>query len=57
MHLAAQKVGQERVREIMREVVPCGFSEVEENEEVPWSVRGHDYDRVRSRLIDIITTP
>ncbi len=57
MRLAAQEVGQERVREIIRDVVPRGFSEVEENEEVQWSVCGDDYDRVRSLLIDSITTP
>jgi hypothetical protein len=26
----------------------------EEHEEVPWSVRGDDYDRVRAGLIDTI---
>lgn len=54
MRLAARTAGRERVEELIRTVVPRGFSEVEETDEVPWSVHGNDYDRVRSRLIDLV---
>lgn len=54
MRLAGQAAGIEHVRELIRTIVPRGFSEVGEMEEVPWSVRGDDYDRVRNRLIDLI---
>lgn len=54
MRLAAEEVGREQVEKLVRSVVPRGFSEVGGEEEVPWSTRGDDYDRVRLRLIDLL---
>lgn len=55
MWLAEQKVGREAVLELVREVVPRALNEVNMDEQVPWSQRGDDYDRIRNRLLEIIT--
>jgi hypothetical protein len=54
MWLAQQKVGREKVLELVKSVVPKGLNEVDMKEPVPWSQRGDDYDRVRSQLLDLI---
>ncbi|MBW7996550.1 MAG: DUF4091 domain-containing protein [Candidatus Glassbacteria bacterium] len=55
MWLAEQKVGRDAVLEMVREVVPRSLNEVDMNERVPWSQHGDDYDRIRNRLLEIIT--
>ncbi len=55
MWMAEQKVGKNRIIEIINQVVPRALSEVEREEPVPWSEHGDDYDRVRERLLDIVT--
>ncbi len=55
MWLAERKAGREAVLELVRQVVPRALNEVGMNEPVPWSQRGDDYDRIRNRLLEIIT--
>jgi hypothetical protein len=54
MWLAEQKVGREAVLALVRQVVPRVLNEVDMNEQVPWSQRGDDFDRIRNRLLEII---
>jgi hypothetical protein len=54
MWLAEQKVGREKVLEIIRSLVPKALNEVGINEPVPWSERGDDYDQVREKLLDLL---
>ena len=54
MWMAEQKVGREKILELIKTVVPKGLEEVDLDAPVPWSQRGDDYDRVRSILLDII---
>lgn len=53
MWLAEQKVGRERVVELVRRVVPQSL-EADVKGPVHWSQRGDDYDRVRGQLLDLI---
>jgi hypothetical protein len=55
MKMAEQKIGKDRVIEIISEIVPRALSEVDRKEPVPWSEHGDDYDRVRNNLLNIIT--
>jgi len=52
--IAEQKIGKNKVLDIIKELVPRGLSEVERNEPVPWSEHGDDYDRIRDKLIEIV---
>ncbi|MEA2063056.1 MAG: DUF4091 domain-containing protein [Gemmatimonadota bacterium] len=54
MWLAAQKVGREKVLEIVRSVVPRGLNEVDMKDPVPWSERGDDYDAAIDKLRDLL---
>jgi len=54
MWLAEQKVGREKVLEVVRSVVPKAFSEVERGEPVPWSENGEDYENARARLLKLL---
>jgi hypothetical protein len=56
MWMAEQKIGKDRVIELINQVIPRALSEVERNEPVPWSENGDDYDRVRERLLDIVVS-
>lgn len=55
MKMAEQKIGKDRVLEIISEVVPRALSDVDRKEPVPWSEHGDDYERVRNNLLNIIT--
>ena len=54
MWLAEQKVGRQKVLEIVKKVVPRALNEVDMKEPVPWSQRGDDYDRARNELLDLL---
>ncbi|MFC1614651.1 glycoside hydrolase domain-containing protein [Gemmatimonadota bacterium] len=54
MWLAEQKVGREKVLEIIRSVVPKGLNEVDVKDPVPWSEHGDDYDLAREKLLDLL---
>jgi len=54
MYLAEQKVGREKVLEIVRSVVPRAFSDVGKEEPVPWSESGEDYDAAREKLLELL---
>lgn len=55
MLMAEKKVGREKVIEVINEVVPKALSEVSMEEEVHWSERGDDYERVRVQLLELIS--
>lgn len=52
--MAEQKIGKNKVMEIVNEIVPRALSEVERNEPVQWSEHGDDYDKVRDKLLGLI---
>jgi hypothetical protein len=54
MWMAEQKIGREKVIEIISKVLPRALSEVDSKEAVPWSEHGDDYDKVRDNLLSII---
>ncbi|MBN2288263.1 MAG: DUF4091 domain-containing protein [Candidatus Glassbacteria bacterium] len=54
MWLAEQKVGREKVLEVVKSVVPKAFSDVGKDEPVPWSERGEDYDVAREKLLNLL---
>jgi hypothetical protein len=53
MWLAEQKVGRQKILEMVKRVVPESF-ETDLKDPVKWSQRGDDYDRIRNELIDIL---
>lgn len=53
MWLAEQKVGRERVLQLVRSVVPESL-EADLKGPVRWSQRGSDFDRVREQLLDLL---
>lgn len=54
MRLAEQKVGREKVLEIVGKVVPRSLEAEMKKDPVAWSERGDDYDRARSQLLDLL---
>ena len=52
--LAEQKIGKEKINELIRKLVPKAMHEVEVDDPVYWSQRGDDYDNVRNELLDIL---
>lgn len=52
--MAEQKIGRDKVDDIIKSLVPRALSEVNRNEHVPWSEKGDDYDKVRNKLLGII---
>ena len=52
--LVEQKIGREKVIEIVRRIVPKAMFEVNKNDPVFWSERGDDYDKVRNQLLEIL---
>ena len=55
LRLAAQKKGKEEIDKLVRVVVPKAMSEISMSAPVPWSQNGSDYDRIRDKLLDIIS--
>jgi hypothetical protein len=54
MWLAEQKVGRDRVLGIINQVLPAAMSEVKMTDQVRWSEKGSDYDRVRAELLKLL---
>ena len=54
MWLAEQKVGREKVLELVKSVVPKSLEADMKKDPVAWSESGDDYDRVRSQLLDLL---
>jgi hypothetical protein len=54
MWMAEKKVGRKRVTEVINKVVPKALSELEQEDVVPWSEHGDDYDVVREHLLNLI---
>ncbi len=54
MWLAEQKIGREKVLQLIRKVIPKAMYEVQAADPVAWSQRGDDYDKIRDLLLDII---
>ncbi|HLA40312.1 MAG TPA: hypothetical protein VJ417_09955, partial [Candidatus Glassbacteria bacterium] len=54
MWLAEQKVGRQKVLEIVKNVVPKALAEADPQGPVPWRERGDDYDRARMELIELL---
>jgi hypothetical protein len=54
MWMAEQKVGKDRVINIINKVVPKALSEVSMKEPVSWSQHGDDYDKVRYELLELL---
>ncbi len=54
MWMAEQKVGKQRVINLIGRVVPKALSEVSMKEAVPWSQYGDDYEKVRQELIQLL---
>lgn len=54
MDMAAKKVGTKKIINLINEVIPKAFSEVSMKDQVPWSQRGDDYDKIRSKLLQLL---
>jgi len=54
MWLAEQKVGRDKVLEVVKSVVPKAFSEVKKGDPVPWSQNGEDYEKAREKLLKLL---
>ena len=54
MWLVEQKIGREKVKDIISKVVPRALSEVAMTEPVPWSENGDDYEKIREELFDAL---
>lgn len=52
--LAEQKIGKQKVNELIRRLVPKAMHEVNDDDRVYWSQRGDDYDKVRNEILDIL---
>jgi hypothetical protein len=54
MWMAEQKVGREKVINIINKVVPKALSEVSMKDAVPWSQIGNAYDKIRNELLKLL---
>lgn len=54
MWLVEQKIGRERVLEIINKVVPKALSEIAMTDPVPWSENGDDYEKIREELFNAL---
>lgn len=54
MEMVARKAGKAKVLKLINKVVPRALSEVSMKEPVPWSEKGHDYDKVRDELLKLL---
>ncbi len=52
MRMVEEKIGREKVLNLINNVVPRALSEVSMDEPVPWSEHGDDYDKIRYRLYE-----
>lgn len=54
MWMVEQKLGRQKVLDLIEKVLPKAMSEVPETDKVPWSEKGSDFDLVREALIGLL---
>lgn len=54
MWMVEQRIGKEKVIELISKVVPKAMSEISMNDAVPWSEKGSDYDNLRDELLKLL---
>jgi len=54
LKLAENKIGRASVMQLIDKVVPRAMSEVNMDEEVPWSQMGDEYERIRIQLLELL---
>ena len=55
MQMAEEKIGKDKVSDIITEIVPGALSDAGKGDPVPGSEHGDDYERVKKRLLNIIS--
>lgn len=54
LKMVENKIGRQAVMKLIDEVVPRAMSEVNMDEEVPWSQKGDEYERIRIQLLELL---